>query len=219
MTPASLNQVLKQCEDRLFPALSVNVRERALYYHLLRHTWAVGRESSTFALSPLAKAIGVSESSIREDIRSLHSKGCISIAEKSRSGHLVRVFLPTEISGVSWENPEEPKIDIESLDFFSDRRFLPSLLRRERDRCFYCLRSVTAAACQLDHVIPQANGVQNGYRNIVVACHECNTTKRDQAPDDFLRSLYRRGVLSSSDLEERSAHLQALQTGKSVPDL
>ena len=219
MTSVSIEDVLKQCEDRLFPALSLNVRERALYYHLLRHTWAIGRESSTFALSRLAKAMGVSETGVRDDIRSLHSKGCVSITERSRAGHLVRVFLPQEISGVSWDDPEEQKIDLDSLDFYSDRRFLSALLRRERNQCFYCLRSVTATVCQLDHVTSQANGGQNGYRNIVVSCHQCNTTKRDQRPDDFLRDLYRRGILSTSDFEDRSAALAALQAGGIVPEL
>ena len=210
--------IVNQCEDYLFPARKFSVRERALYYHLLRHTHLEGKPSSLFALLPLSNAIGVAESSVREDVRSLHERGCLVIEDRSRNGHLLRVLLPTEIPGVVPEARSEAHIDIEALDFFSNRRFLSALLAREDGRCFYCLKSIRAESCELDHVSCQANGKDNTYRNIVCSCHECNTTKQAQPAADFIRSLYRKGVLSQAELENRLSALDQLIAGNLLPD-
>ena len=92
--------IYKQCEDYLFPTLKFSVRERVLYYHLLRLTHLEGKPSALVAILPLANAMGVAESSAREDIRSLNERGCIKIEDRSRNGHFVRVLLPEEIEGV-----------------------------------------------------------------------------------------------------------------------
>jgi hypothetical protein len=210
--------VFKQCEDYLFPALKLSVRERVLYYHLLRHTHVEGKSSALFALLPLANATGVSESSSREDIRSLNERGCIKIEDRSRNGHLVRVFLPEEIPGVLPNVAAATEFDLESLDFYSNRRFIAALLMREGHRCFYCLKSLRAESCELDHVISQAHAKNDSFKNVVCSCHECNTTKQAQLASDFLRSLYRKGALSQPELEDRLLALEQLQLGKLVPD-
>lgn len=211
--------LIKQCEDHLFPSLQLSVRERVLYYHLLRHTHLEGKSSALFALLPLSKATGVSDRSSREDIRSLNERGCIKIEDRSRNGHLVRVFLPEEIAGVLPKETSVAEIDIEALDFFANRKFVSALLAREDHRCFYCLKSMRAESCELDHAVAQANGRDNSYRNIVCSCHECNTTKQAQVASDFLRSLYRKGVLSQAELENRLTALEQIQLGKLVPDI
>lgn len=214
-----ISTIIKQCEDYLFPSLQLSVRERVLYYHLLRHTRLEGKQSALFALMPLSKATGVSDSSSREDIRHLNELGCIKIEDRSRNGHLVRVFLPEEITGVLPALGALPEVDIEALDFYSNRQFILGLLAREDERCFYCLKSIRAETCELDHVVAQTNGRNNSYRNIVCSCHECNTTKQDQAASDFLRSLYRKGALSQAELENRLGALEQLQLGKLLPDI
>lgn len=210
--------IIKQCEDHLFPSLQLSVRERVLYYHLLRHTRLEGKSSAIFALMPLSKATGVSDSSSREDIRSLNERGCIKIEDKSRNGHLVRVFLPEEISGALPMETPGTEIEIEILDFYTNRKFVSVLLEREDHRCFYCLKGIRAESCELDHVVAQTNGKNNSYRNIVCSCHECNTTKQDQVAADFLRALYRKGTLSQAELENRLSVLEQLQQGKLVPN-
>jgi len=219
MTTVDLASVVKQCEDHLFPSCSLSVRERALYYHLLRHTHAEGKSSGLFALLPLAQALGVHESSAREDVRSLNEKGCIRIEERSRQGHLIRVVLPTEIEGLIPEKPSAPAIDIEALDFFNGRRFVNAILDREGHRCFYCMKSIRAESCELDHAVSRVNGADHTYRNIVASCLECNTSKQAAAPADYLRTSFRKGKLSSSELEERLAALEQLQSGKLVPNV
>ena len=124
MSTLDLATVLKQCEDHLFSRMQLSTRERALYYHLLRHTHAEGKTTALFALLPLAQALAVAESSAREDIRSLNDKGCIRIEDRSRQGHRVRVLLPEEIEGVIPAAASAPAVDLEQLDFFNGRRFV-----------------------------------------------------------------------------------------------
>lgn len=213
-----IGTVFKQCEDYLFPARRLTNRERTLYYHLLRHTHAEGKPTAIFGLLPLAQALAVSDSSVREDIRSLNEKGCIRIEDRSRKGHLVRVLLPEEIEGVIPSESPTPSIDIEQIDFFSNRRFVDALLDRENHRCFYCLKGVRTDSCELDHVISRVNGGDNSFKNIVVSCHDCNTSKLAADPADFLRTLFRKGRLSAAELEERLATLEQLQSGKLAPN-
>lgn len=210
--------IINQCEDYLFPTRSFSVRQRALYYHLFRHTHLEGKSSGLFSLLPLSNAIGVAESSVREDVRALHERGCLVIEDRSRNGHLLRVLLPSDIPGVVPETRPEVQIDIASMDFFSNRRFLSVLLAREDGRCFYCLKSIRAESCELDHVSCQANGKDNSIRNIVCSCYECNTTKQAQPAADFVRSLYRKGVLSQPELENRLSALEQLTAGNLLPD-
>jgi 5-methylcytosine-specific restriction endonuclease McrA len=169
-------------------------------------------------LAPVALALGVHESSVREDIRSLDEKGCIRIESRSRQGHLVRVLLPEEIEGVIPSNVTPPAIDLEQLDFFNGRRFVNALLDREGHRCFYCLKAIRADSCELDHVVSRINGADHSYRNIVTSCHDCNTMKQATGPADYLRLLYRKGRLSTAELEERLAALEQLQSGKLMPN-
>ena len=218
MSTLDLATVLKQCEDHLFSRMQLSTRERALYYHLLRHTHAEGKTTALFALLPLAQALAVAESSAREDIRSLNDKGCIRIEDRSRQGHLVRVLLPEEIEGVIPAAASAPAVDLEQLDFFNGRRFVNALLDRESHRCFYCLKSIRADSCELDHAVSRVNGADHSYRNIVASCHDCNTSKQASAPGDFLRTLCRKGRLSAAELEERLAALEQLQSGKLVPN-
>ena len=215
----NLPAVLAEIEDYLIPRKTLSVWERSLYYHLLRHTRFHGDETKVFAIKPLGQALGMSESSVRQAIRSLHDKDCVRIEERSRRGHLLRVFLPSEITGVVPPAPTETPLDIEAVDFFTNRRLIQPLIDREGGRCFYCLRSVNLESCVLDHVVPEAKVRDNSYRNIVVSCHPCNAVKQEQSADDFIRSLYRQGILSKGDLSERLAALSSLQSGHLLPKI
>jgi hypothetical protein len=108
---------------------------------------------------------------------------------------------------------------METLDFFNGRRFLAALLARENGRCFYCLKSLQPETCELDHVISQFNGTNHSYRNVVASCQDCNTSKLETPPDDFLRGLFRKGRLSGDELEERLHELEQLQSGERKPNV
>jgi predicted transcriptional regulator len=120
-------------EDRLFPILDLDVWERCLYYHLLRHTRVLGVGSVSLGLVPIARANGMSEDKVRGALRSMNKKGCIQIEDRNRKGHVVRVLLPTEIERLSNEMAVAPPVDLEKIDFFADRRYLAAILRRDGD--------------------------------------------------------------------------------------
>lgn len=209
--------VLKDIEDHLMPRL--DVFEKALYYYLFRHTRLLGNESSTFALRPISQAMGISESSVRERIRAMHEKGYLEIQERGRGGHHVRVHLPSEIPHlIPVEQAPEP-IDVETVDFYTGRVYLSALLNRQDGRCFWCLKALTPDSCVLDHVVPQHSTTDNSYRNVVAACHACNSDKQGEEATAFLRSRYRKGLLSPEELENRLSILSKITLGELVPEI
>lgn len=212
-------QVYADIEDLLAPGLSLDPWEQVLYYHLLRHTRLKGKESGTFAVAPLSNAVPLSDFKVRDVLRSLHRKGCIRIEDRSRNGHLVHVLLPSEVPGLSRPDVPVAPVDIELLDFFTGRQYIETLLVREQNACFYCLRQVTKDSCELDHMIPQVEDLNNSYRNIVVTCHGCNKEKRGVSAADFLRNLYRTGVLNEKELQQRLSAVEAVEAGLLVPEV
>lgn len=210
-------QIYADVEDLLAPQLQLNSWERTLYYHLLRHTRLKGIPSGLFAVGPLSKTLSQSDFKVREVLRSLHAKGCLKIEDRSRNGHLISVLLPGEVAGLSRPLPAPSAVDIATLDFFSGRRYVSSLLARESHACFYCLRALTIETCELDHLVPQVEKLDNSYKNVVASCHNCNKAKGSITASNFLRSRYRAGVLSEEELQNRLSTLDAVQNGTIVP--
>lgn len=213
------DQIYADVEDLLFPQLDLSPWERVVYHHLLRHTRLKGISSGVFAIAPLSKALPVSDFKVRDVLRTLHAKGCLRIEDRSRNGHLISVLLPEEISSVSRPAKNVEPIDIASLDFFSGRKYVAELLAREGGACFYCLKALTVETCELDHLIPQAEKLDNSFTNVVAACHNCNKSKGSVQAADFLRSRYRENLLNEAELKSRLTNLEAVQSGKLAPQL
>ncbi len=210
------NAIYKDIEDRLAPQLDLDAWERTAYYHLLRHTRLEGKSSALFSIGPLSKVIPLSDFKVRDVLRNLDRKGCTKNLV-TRKGYEVTVFLPEEIPTLTEHSSQPPSIDVESLDFFTGRSYLQALLEREEYSCFYCLANVTEDNCELDHVIPQAERLDNSYRNIVVSCHACNRKKSGESASDFLRALYRQGLLGDEEFSMRLHALEKLKAGELVP--
>ena len=160
----------------------------------------------------------MSDYAVRDRIRSMDQKGCVKIEERSKDGHQIRVLLPEEIEGLAATDAPQVPVDIEKIDFYSDRRWAEALLKREDSRCFYCLRELRSNWV-LDHVVPRVNGGSNSYRNVVACCHECNAAKQGTSAEDFLRGLYRRGMLGSLEFDARKLALGRLESGYLVPEI
>ncbi|MBE0515036.1 HNH endonuclease domain-containing protein [Sulfurimonas sp.] len=85
----------------------------------------------------------------------------------------------------------------------------------------WCVRSagkkISEDNCYLDHVIAQAAGGDNSYRNIVAASYDANSMKNDKKVDDFIRELYKNDLLSLSEFNELKQKIVDLQNGKLLP--
>ena len=204
--------LLVEIEDRLFQVLELDVWERCVYYHLLRQSQG-GTTTAVLALARAGRATGMSEDKIRRTIRSMAVKGCVKIDERGKSGHIVRLLLPNEIDRVRESETLGQPVDIETLDFYTDRRYAVLILKRDNNACFYCGRAVDVDTSVLDHVIAVVHGGNNSHRNVVASCHECNSSKQADPADEFMRRLYRKGVLSQSDLAASLERLAKLQGG------
>lgn len=69
---------------------------------------------------------------------------------------------------------------------------LVSIHRMQLGECRWCPKRLTVGTpdCTIDHVMPIAKGGTNDRDNIALACHRCNSIKRDQHPDQWIASLY-----------------------------
>ncbi|MDD5170780.1 MAG: HNH endonuclease, partial [Syntrophales bacterium] len=133
-------------------------------------------------------------------------------------GHAIKVLLPQEIPGLVVSATPEA-VDLEQIDFYLERRYLLPLMERQQGMCFYCMRALVADSAVLDHLVPQVAGGTNSYRNIVVACHECNARKQALEAEEFLRMLYRDGILGQADLMGRREILSHVISGNLVPSV
>ncbi|MDP2643843.1 MAG: HNH endonuclease [Desulfobacterales bacterium] len=58
--------------------------------------------------------------------------------------------------------------------------------------CYYCGRAFPPGALTMDHVVPIARGGQSTKGNVVTACKDCNSRKKQLFPmewEEYLKSL------------------------------
>ena len=57
--------------------------------------------------------------------------------------------------------------------------------------CFWCRQEVPKADRTVDHFRPLAKGGEHQAKNLVAACHRCNSLKRDLWAHDFIAMIVR----------------------------
>jgi HNH endonuclease len=217
-------RVWKEFEDVLVPRLALSVVDRAVYSHLLRHSRLEGRRQLRFSIAWLARGARLSGTPTRQAVRRLVERGVLRLTSRSNAGHTVEVRLPEEIQAAQDSGAgqggdgDAGDANLEAADFQRNKAVRQAIHARERGFCFYCLRRIEEGEEKtLDHVVPQAEGGGNSYRNLVSCCADCNCSKARQPAGDFLRQHYREGRLTAMELSERIRALEALAAGKLRP--
>ena len=216
-------QVFAQFQDHLAPRL--DVYEQAIYLYVLRHTFVEGKREVVIGFKSARKKLAFgtgkagtppSERVVYEKLRGLQSKGCVEIVSSERAGTRMKINLPSEMSGLIPPPPTAAEMDIEQQDFFSISENRKRILEREKWRCFYCLAKLDENNHVIEHVLSRPEG-GNSYRNVVASCRRCNNAKGAAMVEDFLRSLYREGILSGEELSVRLPLLVQLRAGELRP--
>ena len=216
-------QVFAQFQDHLAPRL--DVYEQAIYLYLLRHTHLEGKREAVIGFKSARKkmAFGIgkagtppSEGVIYEKLRGLEQKNCVKVLNSERAGTRIEVFLPSEMPGLILSAIQAPEISLEEQDFFSPPENRKLILEREKWRCFYCLTKLDENNHVIEHVVSRPEG-NNSYRNVVAACRRCNNRKDSLLAEDFLREIYRDGILSGDELASRMSLLTQLRDGQLKP--
>ena len=204
-------RVWMDIEDHLVPQQRLGAFERALYYHLFRHSRLLGNRTVCLPISALARGTRLTSNTVRKGLRSLAHKQCVKIARRDRLGHTVEVLAPVEIRGCMGGEALPAELGSEAGNWYHEAELRTEVVRREQGRCFYCLREIPTAAAFFDHVVPVSRGGEHSYRNLVACCFECNSAKQSKPADDFLRQLYRSNRLSGAELAGRLAALEGLR--------
>jgi hypothetical protein len=216
-------QIFVQFQDHLSPKL--DMYEQSVYLYLLRHSRLEGKQECVVGFKSARKKLGFgiskagtppSEHVIYEKLRGLEQKGCIKILGSERAGTRFSVLLPAEIPGLVQSLATEDAIEIEAADFYGVPENRRLILERERWACFYCLAKLDENNHVLEHVVSRPVG-DSSYRNVVAACRRCNNRKGSLTAEDYMRVLYRSGVLSGDELPARLGQLSALQAGELKP--
>lgn len=219
------SQVFAQFQDHLAPRL--DVYEQAIYLYLLRHTHVDGRREAVIGFKSARKKLAFgtgkagtppSEGVVYEKLRGLEQKGCVKVLSSERAGTRLEVFLPSEIPGLLPVSTPVSDVALEDQDFFSVPENRTLILEREEWRCFYCLAKLDENNHVIEHVISRPEG-DNSYRNVVAACRRCNNRKSALLAEDYLRSIYRDGILSGDELAIRMSLLVQLRSGELRPTL
>ncbi len=63
--------------------------------------------------------------------------------------------------------------------------FYQRMLTLRYQICFYCYKPLSVGEAVGDHFIPLAKNGEHEQGNLVVACHDCNSMKRDMLPSEF----------------------------------
>jgi len=217
--------VLEEFQDYLAPRL--DTYEQAIYLYVLRHGRLQGRSGVTIGFKSSRKkmAFGIgekgkpmSEGTCYEKLRSLESKGCLRILGTEREGTKIQLLLPSEIEGLIPSEEIAAVLTLDEMDFFTLPMNRLLILERENNRCFYCLRILNSSNYVIEHVTSRPAG-DNGYRNVVAACLNCNNGKGKSTVEEFLRGLYRKGYLSQTDFESRLEALHLLRSGELKPSV
>ena len=219
----NVEQAWKQLEDQLVPRLRLSVNERAVYYHLLRHSRLEGKMRLRFSIGSLGRGTRLSGRPVREAVRRLVDQGALRLVRRGKTGHVVEVRVPSEIraarSGAAAlpDRMRPAGRGLEAIDFMQTKALREAIHSREHGRCFYCMRRQAPTVRCLDHVVPRAQLGRNSYRNLVSCCLECNSRKGERPAEDFLRWLYRERRLTATELTGRVRALDALAAGKLRP--
>lgn len=224
-TSEELIEILQDIQDYLVPLL--DTYEQAMYQYIFRHTILEGKDVAVIGMKTANIGLGKSkagslpsETQKAKKLRALEEKGCVSVVSRSHKGTEIKILLPKEISGVVPSNLQlEDDIDIDSLDFYYGRKYVEELLNREEHKCFYTLQKITKENCVLDHVIPQAKGGTNSYKNVVATSFDANSLKNDKDVNDFAREIYRMGLISLEEMQNLLNRIELLQSGKLVPEV
>jgi hypothetical protein len=204
----------------------LDVYEQAIYIYIVRHTLLNDLEEAVIGFKSARKKMGFgvgsagtapSETIVYKKLRGLEEKGFIKIVASERAGTRIKLLSPFSGKGHNIKFENSIYVKIEDADFFADQNNRKLIVERDGHKCFYCTISLDENNYVIERVISRPIG-DNSFKNLVASCRQCNNRKDSSPADDFLRRIYRDGLLSQSELAERLNQLTQLQLGNLRPD-
>jgi hypothetical protein len=206
-----------EIEDYLAPFVRLDGWEKSLYYHLVRQTRLVGRRRVRLTHRSICRTTGFGTMLVHTRMPRLERKGLIRTCGRGYHGRTYEVLLPREIPGCvrGPSRAEDRFLDLSNC--IKNPVLRRAIYEREGGKCFYCRERVRPKDIILEHTTPVADGGDHSYRNVVLSCFPCNSSKSAVTPEAFLRLLRDKGRIRSGDVRSRLRALRDLRAGKLRP--
>jgi 5-methylcytosine-specific restriction endonuclease McrA len=97
------------------------------------------------------------------------------------------------IHSVSMKIPLPSIVRLSNLVHIPRKRVLlnrKNIIKRDNHKCQYC--GTHDGPVTVDHILPKDRGGQDSWENLVCACMDCNTRKRNQTPREAGMPLIRK---------------------------
>lgn len=207
-------EFLKNYIDYL--AIKMDMYEQSIYLYIIRHSVLIEEKNVVMGFKSKRKELGFgigkentspSEGVIYRKFNSLASKGFIKILASESNGTRVMAILPEELPNIINLHTNEKETILEDIDFFIVTENREAIIIRKNYRYFYCEANLDKNNCAMEHVISRPEG-NNSYKNIVIACRACNNIKGDTYVNQFLRSLYRKNIITQTEFETKLENLK-----------
>lgn len=108
---------------------------------------------------------------------------------------------------INWKNGSIKLPAIVQLKYYV--RWLPrkskfskiNICKRDNFTCQYCAKKLKISEVTLDHVLPKSQGGKLHWKNVVTACHECNSKKGNKSLKQVNMKLIKQPIIPKLSLK------------------
>ena len=201
----------------------LKVRSFALYMLFFKRAYySIGNRKIKLKISALGQNMlsnfgnPMSKDVVKRGINDLVKFGILEKLQRPGKINEYIVKLPSEIKAIKKLIKIEDTIE-ESIygdseeDILTDENKRNEILKRDNQKCFYCLCELKAPDFYLNHIHDKANGGYDWKSNLVSSCRTCNTVKNAENVDTILLSNLRKGLILKSEYLEQKSKLDKLK--------
>lgn len=126
------------------------------------------------------------------------------------------VKLPSEIKAIKKlikieDTIEESMYGDSEDDILTDLNKRNEILKRDNNKCFYCLCELKAPDFYLNHIHSKADGGYDWKSNLVSSCRTCNTVKNAENVDTILQRNFQKGLILKTEYLAQKNKLNKLK--------
>lgn len=201
----------------------LKVRSFALYMLFFKRAYySIGNRKIKLKISALGQNMlsnfdnPMSKDVVKRGINDLVKFGILKKVHRPGKINEYIVKLPSEVKAIKKliliQDTIEETIYGDSEDsILTDTDKRNEILKRDNNKCFYCLCEINAPDFYLNHIHAKANGGYDWKSNLVSSCRTCNTVKNADNVDALLLSNFKKGLIIKKEYLVQKTKLEKLR--------